>query len=237
MAFEGLQEQLKERWADISSRIQESPTFNNLREKFESQTPDKQRVIVAGAGLIIAMVLLMFPYAYYSASTENMTYFEENRELIQGLLRASRSAKTPSPLPAPIEEQAIKGRIEAVLNNARLLPEQIGDMQAIPGPAIAGPLVGAPVVQNGMAVQIKKINVKQIVELGARLQNMGNGLKLMGVDIVQSTAQTHYYDMIVRIVSFGLPQMSDADDRAAGSKRPNARPPPARKERTDEDLE
>lgn len=223
MAFENLKDQLKEQWADLSSKIQESPAFNSAREKFESQTPPVQKAIIAGAITFFAVFMLWFPYGYWSTSSDYMTQFEENRGLIQGLLRASRSAKTPSPLPPPIEGESLRGRISGVLQMNRLLPEQIGEMQAMP------PVKGVPggVIQNGFAVQIKKVNLTQIISLGTAMQNIGPGTKLMGLDVVQSAGQTHYYDIILKIVNFGLPQIADSgpdEAPAARGKNRSARP-------------
>jgi len=231
MAFESQKEQLKEQWADLSAKIQESTTFNNLREKFESQTPSVQRAIVIASAVFAFLFLLSFPYGYYSTSEDNMIQYEENRGLIKGLLRASRSANTPSPLPTPMDSGSLRGRVDAILRTNRLLPEQIGEMSDIRAGSIKD--IPAGVVQTGLALQIKKINVKQMVALSTQFQNMGMGTKLMGLDIVQSLGQTHYYDMIVKIVNFGLPAIADsgpADDPKPGKR-------PIRPSNNDEDAE
>ncbi len=220
MAFENLKDQLKEQWGELSGKIQESTAYNNLRERYESLTPTAQRGILIGASVLAVLCLLYFPYGYYSASQDTMAQFEENRALIKGLLRASRSAKTPSPLPPPMDNGSLRGRVDAVMRTNRLLPEQIGEMSDIPAGAMKD--IPASVIQTGVAVQIKKINVKQMTALSAQFQNMGSGTKLMGLDIVQSTGQTHYYDMIVKIVNFGLPQVADSgpeEPAAKGGKR------------------
>jgi len=223
LAFENLRDQLKEQWADLSAKVQESAAFNSAREKFESQTPSVQRAIVASAAGLVAIFLLSFPYGYLSSSSDYMSQFEENRALIQGLLRASRSFKTPSPLPPPIEGENLKGRISALLTQNRLMPEQIGEMQMIPHPEFKG--IPATVVRNGVAVQVKKLNLTQIIAIGNQVQNMGPGTKLMGMDIVQSAGQTHYFDVILKVVNFGLPQIadsgSDEERPAAKGKRPS----------------
>jgi hypothetical protein len=224
LAFEGLRDQLKEQWADLSAKIQESPAFNSAREQFESQTPTVQRAIVAAGIGLAAFFLLSFPYGYLSSSSEYMSQFEENRSLIQGLLRASRSAKTPSPIPPPIEAENLKSRLSNLFTQNRLMPEQIGEMQTIPHPPVKG--IPASVEQNGVAVQVKKLNLTQIIALGNQVQNIGPGTKLMGMDIVQSAGQTHYYDVILKVVNFGLPQIADAgpdEEPPARGKKP-ARP-------------
>lgn len=236
MAFEGLREQLKDQWADLSSKIQENPTYNNMRERFEELTPDKQKLVVGGVALIVALLLLYIPYSYHSASSENMVYFEENRELIEGLLKASRSAKTPAPLPPPVEAGGIRERMQGAFTVSRLLPEQIGDAQQIPSPIVPESLAPKVIVQNGMAIQLKTLTLKQIVEVGTRLQNLGNGMKFMGMDIVQSANRTHYYDVIVKVVSFGLPAIS-GDDGGAPAGKGGRRSAPARRRPPSDEAE
>lgn len=222
MAFEGLTDQLKERWADLTAKVQESPTFNNLREQFESQPPSTQKAILAGISLFAAAVMLYFPYSYWSQSAILMEQFEENRELIHGLLKTSRSAKAGAPLPPPMDTAAIRGRVDSVLRMNRIVPDQVGEFQDIPQPPVKD-IIPAGVVQNGLAFQLKQLNLTQIVKVANDLQNMGNGVKLMGIDVVQSSGQTHYYDMIVKLVHFGLPAMDDGP--AETPARPGARRP------------
>jgi hypothetical protein len=230
MAFESQKEQLKEQWAELSAKIQESSAFNNLREKFESQTPSVQKGIVIGASVVLVLILLSFPYGYYSASQDYMAQFEENRGLIKGLLKASRSAKTPSPLPAPLDEGNLRGRVEAITRSNRLMPDQMGEIAAVPQGAVKD--VPATVTQTGVAVQLKRLNLKQMVGLATQFQNMGAGTKLIGMDIVQSAGQTHYYDMIVKIVNFGLPQVADAGPEEPATKGKKQKQPAK-----DEDVE
>ena len=235
MAFEGLRDTLKENWADLSSKIQEHPTYNNLREKFESQTPLAQRAIIAGATFLLLLFLLSFPYGYISTSSEYMTQFEENRELIRDLLKVSRSAKTPSPLPLPMDTGMLGGRVDAILAANGLLPDQIGPKAPIPQPAVPE-MVPTVVVQNGIAFQLKKLNVTQMVRVANAIQNMGSGVKLMGLDVVQSSGQSHYYDILFKVVHFGLPVVADSEPETGGAKpRPGSKRPARPSANSEED--
>jgi hypothetical protein len=218
LAFEGLKEQLKDNWADLSSKIQENSTFNNLREKFEAQPPTVQKSIVAGAGVLLALFLISFPWGYISESQDNMALFDDNRSLIQGLLHASRAAKEPSPLPPPMPEEALRSRVDMVIKDSRLVPDQVGDMQALPDHP-AKDLAPPAVLQSGLAVQLKKLNLDQVMSLSHQFQQMDPGIKLMGLDIVQTAGQTHYYDMIVRLVDFALPPMGSFEEGPSNGKK------------------
>jgi hypothetical protein len=218
LAFEGLKEQLKDNWADLSSKIQENSTFNNLREQFEAQSPNVQKAIIAAAGVLLALFLISFPWGYISESQSNMALFDDNRSLIQGLLHASRAAKEPSPLPPPVTGEMLRSRVDMVIKENRLVPDQVGDMQAMPDRP-AKDLAPPVVLQSGLAVQLKKLNLDQVVALSHEFQQLGPGTKLMGIDIVQTAGQSHYYDMIVRIVNFALPPMGSFEEGPDNGKK------------------
>ncbi len=218
MALESLREQIKDKWTELSAQIQETSTFNTLREKFESQSIGRQRGIIASAGVIVVLTLLSFPWGYYSASNEHLHIFEENRTLIRGLLRASRTSSEAPPLPPPKSFDDLRSQVERALRDARLVPEQIGEIRESPE-SPAKNLAPAVVQQTSLVVQIKKINVNQIVQLGAALQNLGAGTKMIGLNVVQTTGQTYYYDMIATLVHFGLPSLGgeSGSDKAFGT--------------------
>jgi hypothetical protein len=217
LALEELRDQLSEQVTEALAKIQETSAYNSLRERYESQTPTVQKVIVAALCLGALFVLMTFPWSYLSSSSDSLAQFETNRELIQGLLHASRSAKEPSPLPPPIGPDQLRASVERTLHENGLVPDQIGNMQAIPESAIKE-MAPAGVVATGLAVQIKKVNLNQILELGNLMHNLGPGIKLTGMDVVQSSGQTHYYDLIVSVVHFGIPSFGDSDSDSSGKK-------------------
>lgn len=235
MAFEGLREKLKDQWGDLSSKIQENPTFNNLREKFESQSPTVQRAIIAGVAFFAVMFLISFPWGYISSSQDHMTDFEANRGLIQGLLHASRSAKEPSPLPPPVPSEMLKARVDSIIRENRLIPDQVGEIAPMPG-SPAKELAPKIVIQTGLVVVLKKLNLEQVIALSHQFQTMGPGTKLMGLDMVQSAGQTHYYDMNARIVNFALP-IAQIEEPPPEKTKPGKRAPPKRKSQEEEPSE
>jgi hypothetical protein len=234
--FDVLKDKLKDQWAEFSSKVQESSTFNTVRENFESQTPVVQKAILAVCGILLGLFILSFPFSYISQSREYLDQFEETRGLIQGLLRASRAAKEPSPLPPQGSTDMIKSRVDNILRENRIVPEQIGESAPLPE-SHAKALIPASVHEAGLAIQIKKLNLQQIVALNTAFQNIGPGIKLIGLDIVQAADQTHYYDMVAKIIAFSLPQMT-FESEPGGAKGKGARPggaKPSPKPETDEE--
>lgn len=225
MAFEELREQLKDRAAEAMAKIQETSAYNTARERYESQTPAVQKAITLGGVGLAIFVVLMFPYSYISSGSESLTQFEENRELIQGLLRASRSAKEPAPLPPPVSPDTLKSSVDRVLRDAGLLPDQVGLIEGIPESVIKD-LAPAGVIPTGVVARMKKLNLSQVIEIGNFLQNMGPGMKLLAAEVLQSAGTTHYYDYTVQIVQFGLPTFNESEPEAPakGAKKASAKP-------------
>lgn len=234
MAFEDLREQLKDRASEALAKLQESSTFNTLRERYESQTPPVQKAVVAGGVAFAILIVLWLPMSYLSSGSDQISAAEENRELIKGLLRASHSASEPPPLPPPMSADTLKSSVERVLRENGLLPDQIGIMNPIPESA-NGNFAPAGVVTTGLAVQLKKLNVAQILEIGNLVQNMAPGTKLIGADVIQSSGTTHYYDMVLQILHFGLPTMSDEAETPSNGK--GAKPGRGKSKPADSDNE
>ncbi len=220
MAFEGLKDQLKEQWLDLAAKVQESSAYNTLRERYESQSTSVQRAILVAAVAFAALILLSFPMSYISTSSEYLSQFEENQSLINGLLAAAQSSKAPPPLGAPMSTSQLRDLVTRTLQSTQILPEQVGDMQEMAKDP-DGKLAPEIVQQSGLAAQVKDLNLKQILTVANAFQNLGGSTKLMGIDIVQSAKQTHYYDLTVRIVNFGLtPSMAAEEDSGKGGKAP-----------------
>lgn len=211
MAFEGLRDQLKDKWADAVSAIQENPTFNSAREQFESQPRTTQQAILAGVGVLILVVILWTPYSYYSASQDNMAEFETNRQLIQGLLKAARIAKEPSPLPPAMPEAVMRSRIEGVFRNSQIPMGQVGEMASITDAKPYKGQVPNVVNQKGLMVPLKSLNLNQIITVGHGLQAITAGVKLIGMEITPSAGQTHYYDVVYRLVQFSVEGAGSSD--------------------------
>lgn len=234
MALENLRDQLREQMNEAWAKIQETSAYNTLRERYESQTPEAQKGIVAGAIAVGVLIVLSLPMSYISSSSDSLAAFEENRELIFGLLKAARSAKDPAPLPPPTTPDQLRSQIENLLRNNGIIQDQRGEMQDIPEDLLKRGLPPG-VVPTGLAVQIKKLNLTQVLEIGNMIQGMSPGTKLLGLDIVQSAGQTHYYDIMARVVSYGIPSFEDSEPEAPPARGGSRRPPPRREDTDSEE--
>lgn len=212
-----LLEKLRDQARDLWTRIQETSIYMSLREKYESLSIRVQKAIILTGSLLAVLFLLSFPYAYISSSQSSLSSFEENRELIRGLLKASSSLKEPSPLPPEMSSDDLSSMINRSLEEFHLVPEQMGGVQAV-GEKLTN-LVPDQVKQTGVSLTLKKLNLKQIVEISHRLQTLNPGTKVIGMDVTANAA-SHYFDVVYKIASFSIPTVSAPEAPGRGKARP-----------------
>lgn len=223
MNFDAMKEQLRDRFLEIWSRVQESSLYMNLREKYESLNPQAQKLIVIGLSVFAILFALSFPYGYIVTSQENLTTFEEDRELIRGLLKSAATLREPSPLPPAISVEALTSDIRQSLEEFRLIPDQVGGIQPILQKVTN--LVPESVQQIGALVTLKKLNLRQVVEISHRFQALSPGVRVIGLDIKENQT-SHYFDAIYKLASFSTPPPPSDVNRP---------PPPPVRQRKDSD--
>ena len=64
MALEELRERFSQQLKDLGGKIQDSPAFQSLKEKFDDLPANQQKIVV----ILLAVVIgsLLFPFAFIS---------------------------------------------------------------------------------------------------------------------------------------------------------------------------
>lgn len=194
-------EQIKERILLAWSQFLESSLYNSFREQFDALSRRTQQLVVAGFSLVVTLILIMIPYSYWSTSSDHMTNFETNRSLIRELLKAVRFKQENPSFPPQVPSQVLQTRVDDALKEMNLNADQIGSIAAMSG---RSPLVPAGVKMDGLDVELKKLNILQVIDIGHRLQTLDPSLKMIGLNVQRSPAQSHYYDVSFKIISMGV---------------------------------
>ncbi|NCN95665.1 MAG: hypothetical protein GW917_02990 [Bdellovibrionales bacterium] len=207
MDLSSVKDQLYDQFKELSERVQESSIYVELKERFDLLPSRIQKLILVGSGLLFALFLISFPYANISDSQSYEAQFEESRELIRDLLRASTTLKQTSPLPSASSASAVESQIRRVIDELRLGSEQVGNIQVISNASTR--LASKAVNQEAVSVQLKTLNLRQVTEAAHRLQNLGSGIQPISMQMTRSDGKTHYFDVIFRIFQFSLNVTSD----------------------------
>lgn len=202
MNFDSLKEQLADQARELWGKIEESSAYITLKERYDGLSPRLQQMIVGGAVALLILFVLSFPYSYVSDAQANLGDFENNRQLTENLLEASRSLHETPPLPPGMDTDMLKAQVKRVASQARLLPEQIGEMSPLSGKITS--LAPAIIDQNGISVRLKTLNLRQVVDVSHMLQTITSGIKVIGMDVTQSAAKGNYFDVVYKLVSFSV---------------------------------
>jgi hypothetical protein len=224
MNFDALKEQLLDRLRQIWGQIRESSLYIELREKYEEMSPGAQKAVTAAGVGIALLIVFAIPLSNLSSSMTNVASFEESKQTLRDLLVVQRElAQTPDVPPAPPADQ-IKQRVQTILNDAGLAPEQIHevkdvDTKADPPTALIPPSVQ----QHGVTATLMKLNLKQVTDIAYQIQSIATNAFLTSMDMTANKEDNHYYDVIYRVVGFSVEDAGEpGGNTAAGGPPPGA---------------
>lgn len=210
MTFEDLKEQLKDRFEEFRGQLENSPAFNTLKEKYENLSTNAQKTLIWSGVVVATLLLFSCPMSFRSSSSTNIAKYQEVRSLIRDLLHSSSLANQMDGGADQVTMDGLQGMIQARLADSRLLPEQMAGIQNIDPAKLGSSLAPAGITQEALQVSLKKLNLKQIVELGYKLQDMHASVKLAGFNIMATAENDHYFDVVFQMIRFSLP-MSEQD--------------------------
>lgn len=191
-------EAIGQRW----SEFQESSAYLQLKDKYEDLSSTGQQLVKIGSAFLAVVVVGFLPYSWIDSASVYLSDFELKRDLTRDLLQLRRDQQQAPQLPFTPAASDLKTQIDGVLQGLQLLPEQIKSNQVSTFRAESGSQIPSAVSQAGVVLTLEKLNLKQIVELTYRLQTMSELVKLTALDVKASSPDPHYFDAMLRVVTF-----------------------------------
>lgn len=221
MAFDDLKDRFSEQAQSYWSRIQESSIYIQLHEKYADLNPTSQKIVIVVSSVLLAFFTLMIPWSYISSSQQSVLDFEANKIILRDLHRVSRASAELEGAPPQVDPNSLATRAQSQLSTMALQTEQIEKVvpvdNALGGPGIPG--VPKAVQQKGIEVTLRKLNLRQVIEIGYQLLTLQPGLKMTGLTVTASSPDPHYFDAVYRVISFSLPAPPAADVKPVPGRR------------------
>ncbi|MGZ3748188.1 MAG: hypothetical protein ACXWRE_12510 [Pseudobdellovibrionaceae bacterium] len=225
MNIDDLRDNLKSQLAQAWSRVEDSSFYNQTKDRFYNLSPTHQKLTLMGIGALIALVIISIPYSYYSQASDNVSVFEDKRNLIRELLKVTRESSEVPDLPSAPAPEELKSRVENVLSMAHLLPEQMKGVEVITAETA---LIPKALLESGLRVTLAKLNLRQIVDLGYNIQNVSPSVKMSSVSLTANSEDPRYFDMEMKLVSLAVPRAhveapeepEASDNKNASKKKP-----------------
>lgn len=199
--------ELKTTW----ERIQESGAYNQMRDRYENMSPSMQKLTLVGGSALVALLILSIPYSYYNQSTQYESEFESKRSTIRELLKVTReSSEVPALQPAP-DMNSLKGMIDNQIRNANLLPEQIKGTEVL---SESTNLIPQNLTAGMVQVNLAKLNLRQIMDLGYQFQNLNPSVKVKDMIMTANREDNRYFDVLFKMVALSVPTMTAPEEEA-----------------------
>ncbi len=186
-----------------SERVSTSDAYIQLQDRYQNLTPSGQKIARFGGFVLILFVVLFVPFSYLSSSSQTISLFEAKRTLIRNLFLTYRESSSTQNVAVPPPQDSLKASIESVIQRAELTPEQIlGVSEA----GAEGRLIPANLISNVLSVQLAKLNLKQIVDIGGSILALSESVKMKDVSIIANGQDNRYYDVTYKLYSLKVPE-------------------------------
>ncbi len=201
-ALENIIDQFKSLGTRIGQQVQESSTYTQLQERYQSMEPRGQKLTwIAGLGVLL-FVLFFYPLSLYFSSQESMQTYEEKRALMRDLFRTYRESSGQASVAMPPPTDTLRAAINSIITSASLLPEQnVGMINS----SVEGKLIPAALVSSVLEVKFAKLNIKQIVDIGSSIVGISESVKMKDLIISAHPQDTRYFDVTFKLYSLNVP--------------------------------
>lgn len=195
-------DQIKTQALETFEKIKETELYQKLSDRYESLAPSGQKMVRIVLVILGLFIVLIFPLSQITTSKEFIAGFEDKRQLIRDLFRTYRESSQSSRLnPAPSSD-ALIGSVNTTLQNEQLLPEQIISVSL--GSA-EGRLIPTNLMTDVIDVKLSKLNLRQIVDIGTRLSNISQSVKLKDLLMSTNPEVANYFDVTYKLYSLNVP--------------------------------
>lgn len=201
--LDDIKEQLKGVAQSLGQKIQESPAYVQWQDRYQTMSPSSQKLVRMGAVLSFIFFLVFYPMSLFFTSQETIASFEEKRNLIRELFKTYRESSARPNISVPPSIESLKASINSILTTADLTPEQ--NSGVIEG-VVEGKLIPSALVNHMLEVRLAKLNIKQIVDIGASIVGISDSVKMKDMSISAHAADPRYFDVSFKLYALNVPE-------------------------------
>jgi hypothetical protein len=198
-----LKEQFKSQIAPLWEKIQQSPAFNQIKDRYENLSTGSQKMVVLGITTIIILLLASLPLQFLLSASDEVASFEGQRDLIHDLFKIQQDSQSSTGLSSGPSQSSLQSQIEGELKNAQLAPEQLRGVQNA-----MGNITGLPkeFVESAVQVSLAKLNLRQVIDVGYQILNIHPTLKMVDLNMEPNNQDPRYFDVTYKIAALKVPE-------------------------------
>ena len=188
----------------IEERVQESDSFNLLKERFQALSPRRRRQIKYSAFSLLLLAAVGLPLSFLYSSSSRLSDFREKDRLSRALLKTGspaafsshqKSAEEVKKQLAGLAQRHTEeegGQILKDLGVFKISKEETGG---------EGKGFSDSVTAHQMELSVPRLNIKQAVSLGERISRF-HSLKIRKLRLKENPSYENHYDADFSVVFF-----------------------------------
>lgn len=214
--FDQLKDAFMARW----ERFQESDTYISLHEKYDNLPARGQKLVILVSFVLAFLIVFSIPYAWFSTSQNSVVEFEDTKRTISELFEVSQEIKNIPPQGVGVTAADLRLRIDRILSEKGLGKEQITSVNETQFTNPQGSvLIPSQINAQGIETNLKKLTLKQIVDIGYEFERISPLVKVLNLEIKATPEDMHYYDVQFRVSSFSVKEAPAAAPTNTRTKR------------------
>lgn len=201
--LDDIKEQLKTTGQNLWQKIQESQSYVQMQDRYQTLSPASQKLARFASVLAVILILVFYPMSLFFTSQESIVSFEEKRNLIRELFKTYRESSVHPNISIPPMVEVLKSNISGIILAADLTPEQNGGViEAAP----EGKLIPSSLISHVLEVRLLKLNIRQIVDIGTNIIGISDSVKMKDMAITAHSADPRYFDVTFKLYSLNVPE-------------------------------
>jgi hypothetical protein len=198
-----LGDQFKSLGQRIGQQIQDSPAYMQMQDRYQSLSPSSQKMVNLFGAVLITFILTVYPMSQFFDSQSTINSFEDKRNLIRELFKTYRESSARPNIAVPPSYESLRASVASILAAADLTPEQNNGL--LEG-SDDGKLIPKSLVSHILEVRLSKLNIKQIVDIGANIVGISDSVKMKDISIIAHASDTRYFDVVYKLYSLNVPE-------------------------------
>ena len=225
----------------LRDRLGNSAFFHFLKEKYDHLSARVKKILQSTGLLIFTSLLLYYPVTRLYSSWSNMRESNTKKKLIQQLV--SNKASTNKTLRAKAytagqDPARFLQRRVPVLQIPKNQLKGIKNFKEKTAVADSQSLLSFSAQVKKVQMDLKALNLQEIVQYGRKIENLSENIKLTGLKIREIPEQDNYFNVSYILSFFSLkPEGAKDIPPLNKAKRPKTPPPPALPEKPAERKE
>lgn len=224
--FEDLKEQISTSLKHSWEQFQETALYNQVKDRYENLSPTGQKLSIVAVLFFVFLIVFSFPWGFYSKSSEFVGEYESKRSLIRDLLKVSRESNSGPNIPAPPPLDAVRTRIEGLMQQSQFTPEQVRGVELL---SEKSQMIPADLTEGVFKVSLTKLNLRQVIDFGFQLQSLSQSIKVKDLILNTNAQDPRYLDVTYKLLTLKVPEFQP--------NLPEVEEPPTRKKRKTGDEE